>query len=211
MNWLFGIWVLLFLAGVTAGCGSSHGGRDATTNQRFQFMGGLINFMGSESSDNRDSAHMQNGEIQADAYVRSDGEREVPVVDLLNSGATNAELQVVVRQILDGKEHSQVSENITLIANTRRGVAVTESQLPMSDIKAGKTGLIITAILSPPPVDGVRRSMQQYAWEYDQRHKSFRALVLVPRCQKGKVALPDLHTFQAFEGDWFYPYLGCLR
>lgn len=123
-NWLLGGWVLLFLAGVTAGCGSSHGGHDATTNQRFQFMGGFINVMGGESNEIRDSAPVQSGEIQAEAYFRSDGEKELPVVDLINSGAKNAELQLVVRQILDGKEHSQTSENITLIVNSVRGVSV---------------------------------------------------------------------------------------
>jgi hypothetical protein len=109
--------------------------------------------------------------------IESMGERRIPQVTVKNTGQAEVSVHVVLRQILDGTEHSNGAIDLRLGPNQGRGLSVRDVSLPISDIESGKSLLTIAVTMSYPLEPGGTPASNQETWQYDHTTRHF---VLAP-------------------------------
>jgi hypothetical protein len=105
------------------------------------------------------------------------GDKRLPHVAVQNTGQAEAKCHFVMRQILNGTEHSSGAIDLTLGPAQSRGLFLGDSNLPISDVESGKTSLIVAVTISYPVEAGAYPVSHEEAWKY---HHTARQFFLAP-------------------------------
>jgi hypothetical protein len=111
-------------------------------------------------------------------FMRKIGDKQFPIIGIINTGTAEANAHIEIRQILDGKEYSNNSANTIIGPNQSRSISFREANLPIPDIESGKTVLTIAVDISYPLESGASPFLHQEAWRYDHTSKDFYSLLL---------------------------------
>lgn len=106
------------------------------------------------------------------------GKREIPHVGVKNTGLSEARIQGGIQYVIDGKSLAGARVNVALVPGQSREIWVSNIDLPMPDIEAGKVKLGVNIFLSYP-VEGRSNPVPlEESWVYDHESKMF---VISPR------------------------------
>ena len=105
--------------------------------------------------------------------VKTAGERRLPQVTVVNTGQSEAQCHVFLKQFLAGREHSSGAIDFRLGPDQRRGLSMRDVPLPMADIESGKSRFLILVSISYAPEIAGTKIWHQEAWQYDTETKGF--------------------------------------
>jgi hypothetical protein len=96
-----------------------------------------------------------------------------PQITIKNSGQAEADVQILIRQFVNGSEHSRGNTKRTLIPGQERGINVVKPILPIEEILVGKSTLVIAISMSYVPEPSSKRIDFNEAWQYDHSSRTF--------------------------------------
>ena len=99
-----------------------------------------------------------------------------PQIVIKNSGQAETHAQILIRQFVNGSEHSRSQGSVTLGPGASRSVFVESEPLPISEVLAGKATLMVAISIYYLPESGKPVDFNE-AWQYDHAYNRF---VLVP-------------------------------
>lgn len=99
-----------------------------------------------------------------------------PQIVFKNSGQDETIAQILIRQFVNGSEHSRSQGSVTLGPGESHSVFVESEPLPISEVLAGKATLMVAISIYYLPESGKPVDFNE-AWQYDHSYNRF---VLVP-------------------------------
>lgn len=106
-------------------------------------------------------------------FLRKNGDRQFPIVGIVNTGLSDANAHIAIHQTLDDIPHSNDTVDTILGPNQRRTISLTEANLPIHEIDSGKTVLRIVIDISYPLESGATPVLHREAWRFDHTSKEF--------------------------------------
>jgi len=111
-------------------------------------------------------------------FLRKTGDKKFSMIGIANTGPAEATAHIVIRQLLDDREHSNVSTDTIIGSGQRRTISLPDDKLPISDIDSGKTVLTIIVDISYPLESEATPIMHREAWRYDHAANQFYSVPL---------------------------------
>ena len=100
-----------------------------------------------------------------------------PIIVIKNSGQGEGEVQLLIRQVVNGTEFSRAGHKITLGPGQVISTSVAKPRLPVSDILVGKAELIVRIELSYRPEPGDEIENVHKTLRYDPSTKQYLLLL----------------------------------
>lgn len=104
--------------------------------------------------------------------LSSVGEKQIPRIVIKNTGQTEATCHVVMKATFGGKTESG-STDLLMGPSQTKGLSLQSAILPMPDIEAGKTSLLIAVEITYPREGGGTPITSQETWRYEHVTKGF--------------------------------------
>lgn len=111
-------------------------------------------------------------------FLRKIGDKKFPMIGIANTGPAEANAHIVIHQLLDDREHSNVSTDTIIGPGQRRTISLPDDKLPISDIDSGKTALTIIVDISYPLESEATPILHREAWRYDHAANEFYSVPL---------------------------------
>ena len=101
------------------------------------------------------------------------GDKRLPHVSVKNIGQAEAKCRLIIKQILNGVEHSSGAIDLTLRPDQSRDLFLGHSYLPTSDVESGKHSLTIAVKVSYVAETGGLPLSYEETWQYDRTARQF--------------------------------------
>ena len=101
---------------------------------------------------------------------------QAPQIVIKNGGEGEGQAEVRIRQFVNGNDYSSGKTQLSLGPGQSRKASVPTPILPISDILAGKAGLVVDIEISNLPQPDGKRIYVHEAWKYEHSTQNFRLI-----------------------------------